>query len=364
MKIALFTWAIIQSFLIGSLLLINNKSRSNKYLSAFFIMVGVKVLGQYLMRFTALKYAIPHIIFIADIIDFVEPVLVLFYLRIIFDLPVEKKDFWRLTPGALMAVFAVSFTLYVNDTAALFDTYISSVPHQVVLTFILVWKIFVLLEVHVLIFGKNKVAVQTKQQKSLLWPKILAIFLLISTLGILGNVLYHVSDLPGSPNETFRLLLEYEYIIFNCSLVFATAYFFLEDPKLFKGIVLGKGKSNDDFPGGDYYFKKLNKLLEEDRIHLDSELTEHGFAEVLSIQPYLLSKLVNKYLGKSYSELINEYRIAEAKKILSTEKGQNMTIYAVAVDSGFRSESVFYVNFKKITGQTPTQFKKEHKKKQ
>ena len=136
---------------------------------------------------------------------------------------------------------------------------------------------------------------------------------------------------------------------------------FLEDPKLFKGIVLAKTQTTEEFPGGDFYFKKLKKLLEEDKIHLDSELTEHNFAEALSIQPYLLSKLVNQYLGKSFSELINEYRINAAKDILSTAKGREMTIYAVALESGFRSESVFYVNFKKITGMTPTQYKKNAK---
>lgn len=361
MKEALFTWAFIQGFLIGTLLLINNKSRANKYLAVFFVLVGVKVLGQYLMRFTALRFSAPHIIFIADVIDFIEPVLVLFYLRIIFDFTVSKKDYWLYVPGALMVVFSVIFIFYINNTDLLFEAYISSIPHRTVLILIFLWKAFVIFKVYALIFGKNKVAVQTKQRKSLLWPQMLGVFIVISALVIFGNVTYHLFDSPESPNEQFRLVLEYGYIIFNSSLVFATAYFFLEDPKLFKGMVLGKGQKSDDFPGGDYYFKKLNKLLEEDKIHLDSELTEHAFAEALSIQPYLLSKLVNKYLGMSFSELINEHRIKEAKNILSTEKGQDMTIYAVAVDSGFRSESVFYVNFKKITGLTPTQYKKQYK---
>ena len=87
MKVALFTWAFIQSFLTGGLLLVDYRNKANKCLSLFFLLVGIKVLGQYLMRFTAAKFSAPSIIFLADVIDFIEPVLLLFYLRVLFDLP-------------------------------------------------------------------------------------------------------------------------------------------------------------------------------------------------------------------------------------------------------------------------------------
>ena len=358
MKVALFTWAFIQSFLIGGLLLINYRNKANKCLSLFFLLVGAKVLGQYLMRFTSVKFSAPSIIFLADIIDFIEPVLLLFYLRALFDLPIKQRQWSYFAPGAVMAIFAVGFILYVGKKDLLFDAYISSVPHRTVLLLIAVWKCFVLFKVHLLIYGKNKVAVATKQQKTLLWPKLLAVFLLVSTLVSLCYFFYHMLDGAGVRSEPFRQILEYNYILYNSSLVLATGYFFLEEPKLFKGAVLSKPPVQDDFPGGDFYFKKMEILLQEDKIYLNSELNEHQFAEAISLQPYLLSKLINQHLGKSYSELINECRINEAKELLSTEEGQQMTIYAVALESGFRSESVFYTNFKKMTGMTPSQFKK------
>ena len=358
MKVALFTWAFIQSFLTGGLLLINDRNQANKCLSLFFLLVGTKVLGQYLMRFTAAKLSAPSIIFLADIIDFIEPVLLLFYLRALFDLPIKPGERIYFVPGALMAVFALSFALYVGERGLLFDAYISSVPHRTVLLLIVVWKCFVLFKVHLLIYGKNKVAVAAKQQRTLLWPKLLAIFLLVSTLVSLCYLFYHLLDGAGVPNEQFRQTLEYNYIIYNSSLVLATGYFFLKEPKLFSGAVLSKPPVQDDFPGGDFYLKKMERLLYEDKIYLNSELNEHQFAEAISLQPYLLSKLINQHLGKSYSELINECRINEAKELLSSEEGRQMTIYAVALESGFRSESVFYTNFKKMTGMTPSQFKK------
>ena len=357
MKEALFTWAFIQSFLIGGLLLISVQTRANKYLSALFLIVGTKVLGQYLMRLTAVKFSLPQLVFVADVLDFVEPVILWFYLRLLFDFNVEDRKLVNFIPGLLMILFSLWF-IFLGPEGFIFETYIGTITHQIVLASIVGWKSYVLLNVHRLIYSKNRAAIQVKLQKFLFWPKLLGAFLAVSTLVSLSNLAYHLIIVD---NESIRQVIEYNYIIYNCALVLATGFLFFDDPKLFKGLILkkqGEVKS-DDFPGGDFYFNKLNKLLKEDKIHLDSELTEHAFAEKLELQPYLLSKLVNQYLGMSFSELINEYRINEAKAILSTEKGREMTIYAVAVDSGFRSESVFYVNFKKITGQTPTQFKKQ-----
>ena len=357
MKIALFTWAFIQSFLFGGLLLFNNKNKTNQLLSLFFILMGVKVLGQYLMRFTSVRYSVPSLIFVADIIDFVEPVVLLFYIRLLFNLSIKTDDYWHFIPGALFTLFAIGFATYVG-TPALFNTYIGSIPHRIALFLIFTWKCFILFRAHLLIYGENKVAVVAKQKQFLLWPKLLAVFLLVSTLVTLGTFFYHLIETPDFKYEHIRQLLEYSYILFNCSLVLATGYFFLENPQLFRGMVFSTEPVGENFPGGDFYFKKIERLLEEDKIYLDSNLNEHCFAEALSLQPYLLSKLVNQHLGKSFSELINEYRIEEAKRLLLTDKGHRMTIYAVALDSGFRSESVFYVNFKKMTGMTPSQFKK------
>ncbi len=337
-------------------MLIRKPNRANQCLAFLFLLFGLKVLGQYLMRLTDARFVLPELIFLADLIDFIEPVLILLYLRLLFDLPLRTADRWYFLPGAAFGIFALTYIVRVPNN--LFETYISSVPHQAVLFLIFGWKCFLLFKAHLLIYGKNKVAVLDNQKRFLRWPKLLAIFLLISTLIVFSALLYNLFSALGSFRENIRQILEYNYILFNGSLVLATAYFLLEDPQLFKGMVFGTRLIKEDFPGGEFYFKKIDKLLNEDKIYLDSKLNEHYFAEALSLQPYLLSKLINQHLGKSFSELINEYRVNEAKEILTSEKGRDITIFAVALDSGFSSESVFYANFKKITGMTPSQYKK------
>ena len=57
-----------------------------------------------------------------------------------------------------------------------------------------------------------------------------------------------------------------------------------------------------------------------------------------------------------FTDLINGIRIKYAISELQNGKNENMSIEGIAVESGFASRSAFYTSFKKITGQTPSQF--------
>ena len=53
----------------------------------------------------------------------------------------------------------------------------------------------------------------------------------------------------------------------------------------------------------------------------------------------------------------NNYRINEAKKILVNEPDK--TVLYVGLEVGFKSKSAFHINFTKIAGLTPTQYRQE-----
>ena len=63
-------------------------------------------------------------------------------------------------------------------------------------------------------------------------------------------------------------------------------------------------------------------------------------------------------MGKNFYYLINEYRVGEVKKRLKNPKYKNLTILAIAYDSGFNSKSAFNTIFKDMTGLTPSQYLK------
>jgi len=69
-----------------------------------------------------------------------------------------------------------------------------------------------------------------------------------------------------------------------------------------------------------------------------------------------LSQVINQQSGKNFFKFINEYRVEEAKRLLTDQSTQKYTILAIAYDCGFNSKSSFNTIFKQYTGKTPSDF--------
>ncbi|WP_291286634.1 helix-turn-helix domain-containing protein [Flavobacterium sp.] len=109
----------------------------------------------------------------------------------------------------------------------------------------------------------------------------------------------------------------------------------------------------------DLIRQKMTIIVEKE-LFLNPNFTLEEAAKELKVTKHTLSQYVNEVLGKSFSNLIKEYRIEKAKSLLETEK--NYTIESLGYDSGFNSKSTFFTAFKKQTGLTPTEYQKQHSK--
>jgi len=106
--------------------------------------------------------------------------------------------------------------------------------------------------------------------------------------------------------------------------------------------------------------KKLYQLMEVEKVYRDEKISIQSLAKQISIPPYQLSQLLNEKLNNSFSDFINSYRIEEAKELLNGPQGEEKKNITVALDVGFNSVAAFYRAFKKFTGMTPQQYKKEN----
>lgn len=105
--------------------------------------------------------------------------------------------------------------------------------------------------------------------------------------------------------------------------------------------------------------QKISIIVEKE-LFLNPDFNLEEAARQLKVTKHLLSQYVNEILGKSFSNLIKEFRIEKAKELLETEK--NYTIESLGYDSGFTSKSTFFTAFKKATGLTPAEYQKMHSK--
>ncbi len=103
--------------------------------------------------------------------------------------------------------------------------------------------------------------------------------------------------------------------------------------------------------------EKLEHSLNTDKPYLQSGLTLSVLADRLGTSDRKLSAVINDMMEISFYDLINKYRIEEAKKRLVSSDYDKYSITGIAETCGFNSKSSFYRIFKKETGITPTQFK-------
>ncbi len=103
--------------------------------------------------------------------------------------------------------------------------------------------------------------------------------------------------------------------------------------------------------------KKIETLLKQEKVFKNSRLTIKTISDSLSEQNYLVSQAINAYFGKSFPEVLNEYRVEHAARLIKSEVSENLSMEGIARESGYNSVSAFYKAFKKIKGITPAKFK-------
>ncbi len=108
-------------------------------------------------------------------------------------------------------------------------------------------------------------------------------------------------------------------------------------------------------PAAQQLLKKLTDKMTEDELFKNPNLKLADLAKKMNVLPHTISQLLNDNFGKGFPQYLNEFRIAEAKKLLVSE--HNTTLEAIGYDCGFNSKSTFFSAFKKITGTTPAKYK-------
>ena len=104
---------------------------------------------------------------------------------------------------------------------------------------------------------------------------------------------------------------------------------------------------------------KLEVLMSADHLYKDPSLTLPVLAERLGVPPHTLSQLLNVRLGKSFFVFVNTHRVEALKASLRDPARAGRGVLELAFEVGFSSKSTVNSFFKKVTGTTPTAFRKE-----
>ncbi len=102
----------------------------------------------------------------------------------------------------------------------------------------------------------------------------------------------------------------------------------------------------------------LFAFMEDKKPYLNAELTLTGLAKDLGISRNQLSYVINDGVGDNFYNFINKYRVEQVKKLMSDPEVQHYNMLGLALEAGFKSKSTFNLIFKRFTGLTPTEYRK------
>lgn len=103
-------------------------------------------------------------------------------------------------------------------------------------------------------------------------------------------------------------------------------------------------------------FYLLRQLFENEKIYRNPALRISDIAEMLSLSPNYVSKIINENAKMGFNDFTNQFRVNDLIEKLKNKEYLDKTIFALSLESGFKSKSTFQTSFKKITGKTPTEF--------
>ena len=118
-------------------------------------------------------------------------------------------------------------------------------------------------------------------------------------------------------------------------------------------------KHKSDNPISLELISKLEKLLYEKEIFINSKLTLDKLSKQLNTNRTYLSENINTHYNLSFSVLINQLRVKKAREMLIDNEYTHYSIEGISTSVGFNSISTFNTCFKKETGITPSYFRKK-----
>jgi YesN/AraC family two-component response regulator len=103
--------------------------------------------------------------------------------------------------------------------------------------------------------------------------------------------------------------------------------------------------------------QKLQALMEDKKLFTDSLISLGKLAKLVGEPAYVVSQVINEKMDASFYDWIANYRVEEAKRLMTDPKTSQFTVEQIAEEVGYNSKSAFNKAFKKFAGQTPSEFR-------
>jgi len=157
---------------------------------------------------------------------------------------------------------------------------------------------------------------------------------------------------------------DYVYIVPMTIFIYAIGFVAMRQPEVYYGAVDGR-TSNKKYESSSLspddaqkYTTALLRYMDREKPYLEQNLKLADVADTLALHPNHLSQVINEQFNQSFLTFINAYRVEAAKRILEAPDAHHKTMLQIAYEVGFNNKVSFNIQFKKMTGMTPTAYRK------
>jgi AraC-like DNA-binding protein len=214
--------------------------------------------------------------------------------------------------------------------------------------------------IYLLVCYKNRIRKYNSSydHERLAWLNFLVLGFLVWKGIFISGYLFNVFDRNYA--LVFKIFIDLGFLFYSSMIIFKG----LQQPHLVLHLNNGKTYRNSPMTENDkqQYLARLNRVMIEEKLHLNANLTLKELARTCQIPEHYLSQLLNEGLHQNFYNYVNYFRVEEAKQLLSDPENKYMTVLEILYTAGFNSKSVFNTAFKKHERLTPTEYRRRHLK--
>ncbi len=356
---------LTQGLLLGTLILFNrpSKVRAYTFLGAHLILLSLSDVTSMLEE-RGLIAEIPWLEFLPLNFYFLFPLLLFLYAQEIAGVGEVKLTVKRFILGIIEIILLTG--LMVGQLLGLWSA--ESLGVELIGSVYLIWGVIFMIRYLVKIIRLiNKVKRDAENRysslewKTLGWLRI-ACYLILFTFSFNFITLF----LP----ESFELGVFWIESLINSTFTIWLAIHGFKQTVIISALELANGEKAHPLPhevakeskvipleGDKKLYEEVVALVLNKSLYKKQELTLADLAKEAGIHQKQLSFLINHFSGKNFFNFINEYRVKEAQQLLMDKKYEHLSFLGIAFEAGFNSKATFNASFKKVTGQTPRQYK-------
>ena len=361
---------LIHAFYIGFWSLKND--RKDNFIVAIFLAIQSIIIFEYVFFWSGIytKYTFFQNVSL-PLLLMLGPLLFI-YLQIVFDNQKKIRQYlWHFIPSFLCCILLIPFYKANAEIKLAHHNEISFLMNLSYFSILIACSLVAYFVVMILTVIKEKhVGHIDDWQKAMVY-----LFGLYAAL----YVLYQFA----SVQSWYSLELDYLISLSSCLSILAIIYMSLGSRKIFEGYRLseavsakmlysnleteanvGEAKEFVKYKNSgltdsvrNQLYHSLLEIMRTEKLYTQSDLTLELLAEKLNTERHHLSQVINQNFGLSFFELINMFRIEEAKLMLRDKKLTSYTIIEIAYQVGYNTKNTFNSAFKRIVGVVPSEFR-------